>query len=120
VDVIVHCASGRGDVTAGRNLIRAAQAVGSPHLVLISIAGIDRVPLRHYRAKLATERLTQASGLPWTILRATQFHDLILRLFTAQARLPVLAVALLALTARQCRARRGSTPGHPGSRGRPG
>lgn len=91
-DVIVHCATGRGDVAAGRNLISAAREAGGPHLVYISIAGVDRVPFAYYRAKLETERLIMESGLPWTIVRATQFHDLILRLCTAQARLPVLLV----------------------------
>lgn len=65
---------------------------GSPHLVYISIVGVDKVPLGYYRSKLATERLIEISGLPWTILRTTQFHDLILRGCTALARLPVMAV----------------------------
>jgi uncharacterized protein YbjT (DUF2867 family) len=93
-DVIVHCATSLtgGDTAATRNLITAAQQAGSPHLVYVSIAGIDRVPFGYYRAKLATEQLIAESGLGWTVLRATQFHDLILRLFTAQARLPVLLV----------------------------
>ncbi|MGE5133857.1 MAG: SDR family oxidoreductase [Gemmatimonadota bacterium] len=93
-EVIVHCATSvtGGDTVATRNLITAAHQAGSPHLVYISIAGIDRVPFAYYKSKLATERLIAESGLPWTVLRATQFHDLILRLFTAQARLPLLAV----------------------------
>ena len=93
-EVIVHCATSLagGDTAATRNLITAARQAGSPHLVYISIAGIDRVQFGYYRAKLATEQLIAQSGLPWTVLRATQFHDLILRLFTAQARLPVLLV----------------------------
>lgn len=94
MDVIVHCATALngGDTATTRNLISAARGADSPHLVYISIVGIDRVPFAYYRAKLATERLIEDSGLPWTILRATQFHDLILRLFTAQARLPLLLV----------------------------
>jgi uncharacterized protein YbjT (DUF2867 family) len=92
MDVVVHCASApRGDQTAARNLIAAARA-GGPHLVYISIAGIDQVPLGYYKAKLATERLIERSGLPWTILRATQFHELILRLCAALARPPVMLV----------------------------
>lgn len=89
-EVIVHCATGRGDVTAARNLLSAARGAGGPRLVYISIAGIDRVPFAYYKSKLATEQLIIGSGLPWTVLRATQFHDLILRLFTAQARLPLM------------------------------
>ena len=89
-EVIVHCATGLGDVTAARNLISAARGAGGPHLVYISIAGIDRAPFAYYRWKLACEQLIAGSGLPWTVLRATQFHDLVLRLLAAQARLPVL------------------------------
>jgi len=46
----------------------------------------------YYRSKLETERLIAGSGLPWTVLRATQFHDLIARGCAALARLPVLPV----------------------------
>lgn len=92
VDTIVHCATtlGNGDIAATRRLIDLA-APGT-HLVYISIVGIDRVPFGYYRAKLAVERDIEESSLPWTILRATQFHDLIRRVFDGQRRLPVLAV----------------------------
>jgi uncharacterized protein YbjT (DUF2867 family) len=94
MDVIVHCATSLtgGDQNAAANLIAAARRAGAPHLVYISIAGIDRVPLGYYKAKLATERLIEESGLPWTILRATQFHELILRLCETLARPPVMLV----------------------------
>ncbi len=94
IDVIVHCATTLtgGDQNAAGNLIAAARRAGAPHLVYISIAGIDRVPLGYYKAKLATERLIKESGLPWTILRATQFHELILRLCETLARPPVMLV----------------------------
>ena len=82
VEAIVHCAGDprrpRVDSNGTRNLLRAARAAGAPHLVDISIVGVDRVPYRYYQAKLQAERLIQASGLPWTILRATQFHQLVL------------------------------------------
>jgi uncharacterized protein YbjT (DUF2867 family) len=91
--VIVHCASApRGDPAAARNLIAAARQAESPHLVYISIVGVDRIPFGYYRAKLACEELIAASGLPWTVLRATQFHDLILRICTMLARPPVMLV----------------------------
>ncbi|MEV0696820.1 NAD(P)H-binding protein [Saccharopolyspora sp. NPDC050389] len=91
VDVIIHLATtnGRGDVAATRNLIEAAEAAGQPHLVYVSIVGIDKVALGYYRAKLACERLVERSGLPWTILRTTQFHDLITAICDAQRALPV-------------------------------
>ena len=69
---------------------RGGQA--DPHLVYISIVGIDRIGVGYYRSKLETERLIAGSGLPWTVLRATQFHDLIARGCAALARLPVLPV----------------------------
>src|SRR5215469_10681349 len=93
IEVVVHCASAqRGDQAAAQNLIAAARRAGAPHLVYISIVGVDRVPMGYYRAKLAVERMIEDSGLPWTILRATQFHELILRGCEALARLPVLLV----------------------------
>jgi len=94
--VVVHCASDprrpRSDLGAARNLIDAARANGNPHLVYVSIVGVDRVPLGYYRIKLTVEQLVENSGLPWTILRATQFHDLICYLFQLLARLPVLMI----------------------------
>lgn len=92
VNAIVHCATTMrrgGDAVATRRLVDAARRSGSPRLVYISIVGIDRVPFRYYRAKLAAERLIEECGLPWTILRTTQFHDLIAAFSTAQRWLPV-------------------------------
>src|SRR5262249_21734389 len=67
-DVIVHCATGlTGDVDAARHLIDAARGAGRPHLVYISIVGIDRLPAGYYKSKLAVERLVEKSGLPWTV-----------------------------------------------------
>ncbi len=90
IDVIVHCATGLGDVVAAKNLIAAARAAGTPHLVYISIVGIDDIPLFYYRAKREVEDLVESAELPWTILRATQFHDLVVRMFASQRGLPVL------------------------------
>lgn len=91
-DAVVHCATanGSGDVAMTRRLAEAARAAGAPHLVYISIVGADRVPgFPYYRAKLECERIVAESGLPWTVLRTTQFHGLITRLVAAQRRLPV-------------------------------
>ena len=100
VDVIVHCAgSGKGDDLATRNLVEAASRAGSPHLVYISVVGADRVPVvsaadramfGYFAMKLAAERVVAGSGLPWTTLRATQFHDAFLALARAMTRSPVL------------------------------
>ncbi|MEW2249711.1 NAD(P)H-binding protein [Streptomyces sp. NPDC006975] len=93
VDTVVHCASGpRGDEEAARHLIAAARRAGVGHLVYISIVGVDRVPLGYYRAKLAVERLVEDSGLGWTILRTTQFHDLVVGLLQQMAKSPVMPV----------------------------
>ncbi|WP_411085844.1 SDR family oxidoreductase [Streptomyces sp. 061-3] len=92
VDTIVHCATTPrgGDDTAARHLIEAAKRAGVPHLVHISIVGVDRVPLGYYRVKRQVEQMVEESGLGWTILRSTQFHDLVLRILAAAARLPVM------------------------------
>jgi uncharacterized protein YbjT (DUF2867 family) len=88
---IVHCATnGRTDVRQMRRLLRAARGSGGdPHLVYISIVGVDRIPFFYYNQKLAAERLLESSGLPWTTLRATQSDDLVAGMTLAQRRLPV-------------------------------
>ncbi|MCV7100538.1 SDR family oxidoreductase [Mycobacterium palustre] len=86
VDAIVHC------VGPSRPLVAAARRAGSPHLVYVSIVGVDRVPFGFYRRRLASERLIAESGLPWTVLRATQFHDLVAVILRMLAKPPVLAV----------------------------
>ncbi|MFE0510222.1 SDR family oxidoreductase [Streptomyces sp. NPDC058964] len=92
VDTVVHCASSPkgGDERAAENLIAAARRAGVRHLVYISIVGVDRVPFGYYKAKLAVEKLVEESGLGWTVLRATQFHDLLVQLFRALAKSPVM------------------------------
>ncbi|MDT0457218.1 NAD(P)H-binding protein [Streptomyces sp. DSM 41527] len=94
VDAIVHCASSPagGDAEAAGRLITAARAAGVAHLVYISIVGVDRVPIGYYRTKLAVERLIEDSGIGWTVLRTTQFHNLVLDVIKAGARSPVLPV----------------------------
>jgi uncharacterized protein YbjT (DUF2867 family) len=100
VDVVVHCAgTGKGDVPTTRALIRALTEAGrEPHLVFISVVGADQIPVvsatdramfGYFGMKLATERLVASSGLPWTTLRATQFHDLVLTVASGLAKLPV-------------------------------
>jgi uncharacterized protein YbjT (DUF2867 family) len=94
-DVIVHCATApRGDVAAAKNLIAAAKATSArPHLVYISIVGIDDVPMFYYRSKREVEDLVASAELPWTTVRATQFHDLVYSMFAGQRRLPLLMFA---------------------------
>jgi uncharacterized protein YbjT (DUF2867 family) len=62
--------------TAGRNLLAAEKAAGVGHHVALSIVGTDRTPENGYfRAKVAQENLIKASGIPYTIIRSTQFME---------------------------------------------
>src|ERR1700736_4012196 len=62
--------------TSGRNLLAAEAAAGVRHHVALSIVGTDRTPDNGYfRAKVAQEELIEASGIPYTIIRATQFLE---------------------------------------------
>jgi uncharacterized protein YbjT (DUF2867 family) len=81
-DAIVHLASAprktrETDVEGTRRLLEAARAAGVRHVLYISINGIDRVPVGYFAAKIATENVVRASGVPFTILRAAQFPSLI-------------------------------------------
>src|SRR6202000_1193607 len=61
--------------TAGRNLLAAEAAAGVRHAVACSIVAADRTNNGYFRAKLAQEKLVAASGVPHTIVRATQFME---------------------------------------------
>lgn len=93
VNVVLHAASNpakrRVDVEGTGRLLAQASAAGVDHFVYISIVGIDRIGFSYYQNKLAAERLIEAAGVPWSILRATQFHELIDRLLHPLTRLPV-------------------------------
>ena len=101
--VVVHCAgSPKGDEDKARHLVEAAARAGARHLVYISVVGADRVPVAsaidramfgYFGSKLAAERVVADSGLPWTTLRATQFHQSYLKVARQLARLPVVPVA---------------------------
>ncbi len=60
---------------ATRHLLDAEERQGVHHHVLLSIIGIDRVALGYYQAKLTQEELVRQGPVPWTILRAAQFHE---------------------------------------------
>jgi uncharacterized protein YbjT (DUF2867 family) len=102
IETIVHCAgSTKGDEDKTRNLVRAASAAGAQHLVYISVVGADRIPVvsridramfGYFESKRAAERVVADSGLPWTTLRATQFHDAMLTVVQQMAKLPVVPV----------------------------
>ena len=62
--------------TSGRNLLAAEAGAGVRHHVALSIVGIERSPDNGYfRAKVAQEKLITSSGIPYTIIRATQFLE---------------------------------------------
>jgi uncharacterized protein YbjT (DUF2867 family) len=61
--------------TSGRNLLAAEAAAGVKHHVALSIVGTDRSDNCYFRAKVAQEKLILASGIPYTIVRATQFLE---------------------------------------------
>jgi uncharacterized protein YbjT (DUF2867 family) len=61
--------------TSGRNLLAAEATAGVRHHVALSIVGIDRSDDGYFRAKVAQEKLIEASGIPYTIIRSTQFLE---------------------------------------------
>src|SRR6478609_974829 len=61
--------------TSGRNLLAAEAAAGIRHHVALSIVAIDRTDNGYFRAKVAQEKLVESSGIPYTIIRSTQFME---------------------------------------------
>ena len=91
VDTVLHLATslGRRDVAQARNLVEAVRPAGVDHLAITSIVGVDRIPMPYYRAKLESERVVAESSIPYSVLRATQFFQLLDQIFSAQRFLPV-------------------------------
>lgn len=91
VDTVLHLATSAGKKDPGQtqNVVDAARSAGVTHFVYISIVGVDANPYPYYRAKLESERIIERSGIPHTILRATQFHDFIAMFLRLQRKLPV-------------------------------
>jgi uncharacterized protein YbjT (DUF2867 family) len=93
VDVIIHAASNptksQVDVDGTGHLLRHAREAGVGHFVYISIVGIDQISFAYYQNKLAAEKLIENGGVPWSILRATQFHEFIDRIIGALTRFPI-------------------------------
>src|SRR6516165_1378634 len=61
--------------TSGRNVLAAEAAAGVRHHVALSIVGTDRSDNGYFRAKVAQEKLIEASGIPYTTIRSTQFME---------------------------------------------
>lgn len=99
VDVVVHCAgSQKGDGEKARRLVAAAKQAGIRHLVYISVAGADRVPVHsrtdhamfeYFAQKREGELVIERSGIPFTTLRATQFFTLVYPVAQSVAKLPI-------------------------------
>lgn len=82
-EIIIHCASNPRnskivDVVGTGNLLKATDPKRLKHLVYLSIAGVDKSTYPYYRDKHRVEDMIRTSGLPWSIVRPTQFHDLVL------------------------------------------
>lgn len=101
-EIIMHLAgSAKGDEEKTRNLVRTASRAGARHLVYISVVGADRIPVNsaldramfgYFASKRAAERIVAESGIPWTILRSTQFHDLTYTTIQQMAKMPLIPV----------------------------
>jgi uncharacterized protein YbjT (DUF2867 family) len=99
--VIVHCAgAGHGDERLAHNIVKAIGG-GRPHVVFISVVGAGRVPVEgvldrtmfgYFAMKREAELVIERSGLPFTTLRATQFHELLLLVMQKLVVLPVIPV----------------------------
>jgi uncharacterized protein YbjT (DUF2867 family) len=94
VDVVIDASNAGPNVRAaekvllegGKRLLEAERAAGVSHHVCISIVGIERVPLGYYNVKVEQEALVRESGMPYSIVRATQFHQLLDEAFSGVAR----------------------------------
>jgi uncharacterized protein YbjT (DUF2867 family) len=93
VGAIIHAASDPRraeavDVGGTRQMVEASRAAGVAHIVYISIVGIDDIPYSYYQRKLAAEEIIKSSGVPYSIMRATQFHSFVDVLLSKASRIP--------------------------------
>lgn len=101
-ETVAHLAgSSTGDEDKARHLVDAAARAGVRHLVYISVVGADAVPQErrldrtmfgYFGAKFGAERAIAESGIPWTTLRSTQFHDLMVTAAGGMSKLPLVPV----------------------------
>lgn len=96
VDTVIHCATharfGRVETLGAQRLLELCSERGIGHFVYVSIVGVDDNPFPYYQNKVRTERLIAGSGVPYTVLRATQFHDLVLSIVAGLAKAPLAPV----------------------------
>jgi uncharacterized protein YbjT (DUF2867 family) len=96
-DVVVHAATHprfrKVDLDGTRRIIRILQERSQPpHVIYVSVVGVDHSPFPYYRAKYACELVLERSGLPVTVVRATQFHTRVRGLGQFGARGPIAVV----------------------------
>jgi uncharacterized protein YbjT (DUF2867 family) len=99
MDAIVHAASATTqltksrlvDVVGTRRLLAMAREAGVRHVVYVSIVGMEGVAYPYYKAKLAAEAVVEENIVPWSILRATQFHTLMETFLEVFAKPPLVA-----------------------------
>ncbi|WP_336215151.1 SDR family oxidoreductase [Nonomuraea sp. LPB2021202275-12-8] len=82
----------RVDVAGARTLVSAAREAGVAHLLYVTVVGADRAPSGLLRCKFEAERVVRESGLGYTVLRATHFHQWLDKLLREYAASPVLPV----------------------------
>ena len=79
-------------VDGARRLLAAERAAGVGHHVCVSIIGCERVPMDYFQVKAEQEQVVEQGPVPWSMVRATQFHEYGLAMLTAGARWGVLPV----------------------------
>ena len=71
------------DIEGTHNLINATNKNKTRHIIYISIVGIDKSDYPYYKTKSDVENIIQECGIPFTILRTTQFHNLVLNIINS-------------------------------------
>jgi uncharacterized protein YbjT (DUF2867 family) len=95
VDIVLHTAtsplknSDLIDVQGTKNLVESCKEHHIKHLLFPSIVGIESLPLPYYQSKMKAENIIKESGVPYTIMRSTQFHSLIDKLFHGLTKFPI-------------------------------
>ncbi|WP_262687370.1 SDR family oxidoreductase [Paenibacillus baimaensis] len=77
-------------VNGSRRLLAAEEEVGVGHHICVSIIGCEKVPFKYYRVKMEQERVIEHGKVPYTIVRATQFHEYIAAMLVQAGRLKML------------------------------
>jgi uncharacterized protein YbjT (DUF2867 family) len=99
MDAIIHAASATADLRKGRatdvvgtrRLLKLARDADIRHVVFVSIVGMEGVAYPYYKTKLAAEAVVRENMLPWSVLRATQFHTLMEVFLGTLSKVPGLA-----------------------------